>query len=64
MMKVGGKAKRSAREDRLRDQGAGGVIPPGATLQFEIELSELRSNITVMFNKVAGENLLVRYRFS
>ncbi len=39
MMKVGGKAKLVCPSKiAYGDQGAGGVIPPGATLQFEIEL--------------------------
>ncbi len=39
MMKVGGKAKLVCpAKIAYGDQGAGDVIPPGATLQFEIEL--------------------------
>jgi len=42
MMKVGGKARLTCPPDTAYgDRGAGGVIPPGATLVFEIELLEV-----------------------
>ena len=43
MMKVGGKARLTCPADTAYgDRGAGGVIPPGATLVFEIELLEVK----------------------
>jgi FKBP-type peptidyl-prolyl cis-trans isomerase FkpA len=43
MMKVGGKARLTCPPDTAYgDRGAGGVIPPGATLLFEIELLEVK----------------------
>jgi len=43
MMKVGGKARLTCPADTAYgDRGAGGVIPPGATLVFEVELLEVK----------------------
>jgi len=42
-MRVGGKRKLTIPSElAYRDQGCGGVIPPGATLVFEVELLEIR----------------------
>lgn len=44
MMKVGGKARLTCPPDTAYgDRGAGGVIPPGATLVFDIELLEVKT---------------------
>jgi FKBP-type peptidyl-prolyl cis-trans isomerase FkpA len=43
LMKVGGKARLTCPPAiAYGERGAGGVIPPNATLQFEIELLEIR----------------------
>ena len=43
MMKTGGKAKLTCPpETAYADRGAGNIIPPGATLSFEVELLEIK----------------------